>query len=50
MHVRSTGEIKKLTLLKELLQEPITNRFLLVGVTGEIENLNDLNHIVLQNY
>ena len=51
MHVRSTGEIKKFTLLKELLQEPITDRLLLVGVLGDIENLNDLNdlnHIVLQ--
>ena len=48
MHVRSTGEIKKLTLLKELLMEPITDRFLLVGVIGEIDDLNDLNHIVLQ--
>ena len=51
MHVRSTGEIKKFTLLKELLQEPITDRFLLVGVLGDIKDLsdlNDLNHIVLQ--
>ena len=48
MHVRSAGEIKKLTLLKEMLKEPITDRFLLVGVVGEIEDVNDLNHIVLQ--
>ena len=48
MHVRSTGEIKKLTLLKELLKEPITERYLLVGVVGEIDDINDLNHIVLQ--
>ena len=48
MHVRSTGEVKKLTLLKELLQEPITERFLLVGVVGEIDDVNDLNHIILQ--
>ena len=47
MHVRSTGEVKKLTLLKELLREPITERFLLVGVVGELEDINDLNHIVL---
>jgi len=47
MHVRSTGTVKKFTLLKELLQEPITDRFLMVGVVGEITNANDLNHIVL---
>jgi len=47
MHVRSTGEIEKVTLLKELLQEPITNLFLLIGVVGEIDDLNDLNNIVL---
>ena len=47
MHVRSAGEIEKITLLKELLKEPITERYLLVGVVGEIDNLNDLNHIVL---
>ncbi|MCL2201447.1 MAG: alanine-tRNA synthetase second additional domain-containing protein [Oscillospiraceae bacterium] len=48
MHVRSTGEIKKLTLLKEFLEEPITERQLLVGVVGDIDDVNDLNHLVLQ--
>ena len=48
MHVRSAGELRKLTLLKELLQEPITNRHLLVGVVGEVTDVNELNHIVLQ--
>jgi len=48
MHVRSTGELKKLTLLKELLKEPITDRYLLVGVVDEVGDVNDLNHIVLQ--
>jgi len=47
MHVRSTGEIEKVTLLKELLKEPITDLYLLVGVVGEIDDVNDLNHIVL---
>jgi len=47
MHVRSTGEIERVTLLKELLQEPITDLYLLVGVVGEIDDLNELNHIVL---
>jgi tRNA A37 threonylcarbamoyladenosine biosynthesis protein TsaE len=46
MHVRSTGEVSKFTLLKELLKEPITERFLLVGVLGDIEDINDLNHII----
>lgn len=48
MHVHSTGEVKKLTLLKDLLREPITDRYLLVGIVGEIEDVNDLNHIILQ--
>ncbi|MCL2228090.1 MAG: alanine-tRNA synthetase second additional domain-containing protein [Oscillospiraceae bacterium] len=48
MHVRSAGEIKKLTLLKELLKEPITERYLLVGVVGDIDDVDELNHIVLQ--
>jgi len=50
MHVRSTGAIKKLTLLKDFLQEPITERFLLVGLVGENvdEKFDDLNRIELQ--
>ena len=47
MHVRSTGEVEKVTFLKELLQEPITNLYLLVGVVGEIDDLNELHNIVL---
>jgi len=47
MHVRSTGEIEKVTILKELLQEPITDLFLLIGVVGEIDDLNELHNIVL---
>lgn len=48
MHVKSTGEIKKLSLNKEFLLEPITNRYLLVGVVGENGYLkfSDLNKIV----
>jgi hypothetical protein len=47
MHVRSTGEIKKFTLNKEYLIEPITDRFLLVGVVGDQgqQKLSDLNKI-----
>ena len=47
MHVRSTGEIEKVTLVKDLLQEPITDLFLLIGVVGEVEDLNTLHNIVL---
>jgi len=47
MHVRSAGEIEKVTFLKELLREPITDLYLLVGVVGEITDLNDLHNIVL---
>jgi hypothetical protein len=47
MHVRSTGEIKKFTLNKEYLIEPITDRFLLVGLVGDHgqHKLSDLNKI-----
>ena len=51
MHCKSTGRVKKLTLQKEFLQEPITDRFLLVGVVGhygDVSDLNDLNQIVLR--
>ncbi len=48
MHVRTTGEIKKLTLNKELLVEPITERYLLVGIVGEFsqQKISDLNKII----
>ncbi|GHV50975.1 lantibiotic ABC transporter [Spirochaetia bacterium] len=47
MHVRSTAEIKKFTLNKEFLTEPITERSLLVGVVGDqgSEKISDLNKI-----
>jgi hypothetical protein len=47
MHVRSTGEIKKFNLNREYLTEPLTGRFLLVGVVGDTPDhrLNDLNKI-----
>ncbi|MDR3248541.1 MAG: alanine-tRNA synthetase second additional domain-containing protein [Treponema sp.] len=46
-HVHTTGEIKKFMLNKEFLVEPITGRFLLVGVVGEkgSQKINDLNKI-----
>ncbi len=47
MHVRSTSEIRQLTLNKELLVEPITERYLLVGIVGEYDQqrISDLNKI-----
>ena len=47
MHVRSAGEIEKVSILKEFLQEPITDLYLLVGVVGEFDDLNDLHNIIL---
>lgn len=49
MHVRHAGEIKRFSLNKELLAEPITNRYLLVGLVGEQggQRLSDLNKIVM---
>jgi len=47
MHVRSTGAVKQLTMLNDFLKEPITERFLLIGVVGDIGDLNDLNHMFL---
>ncbi len=46
MHVKSTGEIQKITINKELLQEPITDRYLLVCIVGEHgqNRINDLNN------
>jgi len=47
MHARSTGEVKKLTLLNQLLLEPITDNYLMVGVVGDILDINDLNQIII---
>jgi hypothetical protein len=46
-HVQSTGDIKKLVFGKELLKEPITERYLLVGVVGDWlgEEISELNKI-----
>lgn len=50
MHVRRTGEIEQFALNKELLQEPITDRFLLIGVVGEQggQRISDLNKIAFE--
>ena len=46
-HVQSTGDIVKLVFGKELLKEPITEYYLLVGIVGEWEGeeISDLNKI-----
>jgi len=52
MHVKSTGEIHKVTFYKDLLVEPITGRHLLLGLVGEAgenkhsKKLSDLNKIM----
>ncbi|MCL2557240.1 MAG: alanine-tRNA synthetase second additional domain-containing protein [Treponema sp.] len=48
LHVGTSGRIGKLTLLKDLLQEPITDRWLLVGIVGDVEDVNDLNRITVR--
>lgn len=47
MHVRGTAEIKNFSLNKEFIIDPISGRFLLVGVVGELgaQKINDLNKI-----
>ncbi|MDR0378031.1 MAG: alanine-tRNA synthetase second additional domain-containing protein [Spirochaetaceae bacterium] len=47
MHVRSTKEIKKFSLNKEFIIDPVSGRCLLVGVVGEqgIQKIRDLNKI-----
>jgi hypothetical protein len=47
MHVRSAGEIKHFTLQKEYVVEPVTGRYLLVGLIGDAgsQKINDLNKI-----
>jgi tRNA A37 threonylcarbamoyladenosine biosynthesis protein TsaE len=47
MHVRNTDEIKNFSLNKEFIIDPISGRFLLVGVVGEQSprKISDLNKI-----
>ncbi|MBQ9832795.1 MAG: alanine-tRNA synthetase second additional domain-containing protein, partial [Clostridia bacterium] len=47
MHVKTAGEIKNFHVMQELLCEPITNNYLLVGLIGENieERLDKLNKI-----
>ena len=48
MHVKRTGDIKKFSVAKEFIREPISNRYLLTGVIGEKVQgeISDLNKIV----
>jgi len=47
MHVNSTGEIQKFSVIKELIQDPITKHYLLTGMIGErtVDQLGDINKI-----
>ncbi|MCL2842043.1 MAG: alanine-tRNA synthetase second additional domain-containing protein [Oscillospiraceae bacterium] len=47
MHVNSTGQIQNFSVLKELIQDPISKRFLLTGMVGDhISNqIGDINKI-----
>lgn len=47
MHISTAGEIKNFHVVQELLREPVTNNYLLVGLLGENvdERLDKLNKI-----
>jgi len=47
MHVKSTGEIPKFSVLKELTYDPVTNRYLLAGIVGDYmsDQIGNLNKI-----
>jgi len=47
MHVNSTGQIKNFTVLKELVQDPISKRYLLTGMVGEqiTDQIGEINKI-----
>ena len=49
VHVRSTGEITSFTVLKELAFDPVTEKYLLVGLVGDEwkKDASDLNRIRL---
>ena len=48
MHVKSAGDIQKITINPEFLVEPITNYYLLVAIVGEHAErpISDLNRII----
>jgi len=47
MHVSKTGDIKKFRVIKELVQDPISKRYLLTGMIGDhvVDQLGDINKI-----
>ena len=47
MHVTHTGDIQKFSAFKELIQDPITRRYLLTGMVGThtVDQLGDINKI-----
>ena len=47
MHVNSTGQIQKFSVVKELIQDPISKRYLLTGMVGDriSDQLGDINKI-----
>jgi len=49
VHVKSTGQIEGFKLLENILVEPITNNYLLVGLVGKKseERISDLNKIIV---
>lgn len=49
MHVKSTGKIEGFKLLEQLFVEPITERYLLVGLVGNqsAQRISDLNRIIM---
>lgn len=49
MHVKSTRDIQKITINRELLKEPITDRYLMVCIVGEHSEskINELNNFTV---
>jgi len=47
IHLKSTGEIQKFSVVKELILDPGTNRYLLAGMVGDVvaNQIGDLNKI-----
>ena len=48
MHVKNTGEIENFTLLDELLFDPISKTYMLIGLVGNAseQRISDLNQII----
>jgi hypothetical protein len=48
MHVRTTGEIKRFTLQKECILDPLSERWLLIGLVGDrcAQRISQLNKLI----